>query len=77
MVQNIPFRTITSPNRTEDVISRYSYKCKKFEINILKIKICLNITKKNLMKNKFYRLFAGFIKNLYAKRTQTLWLDRR
>ena len=23
MVQNIPFRTITSPNKTEDVISRY------------------------------------------------------
>ena len=29
MVQNIPFRTITSPNKTEDVIPRYIYPPKR------------------------------------------------
>ena len=38
----------------------------KIEINILKIEICMTITQKtNLMKNKFYLLFAGF-KNNYV-----------
>ena len=47
-----------------------------FEINILKIEICLTIIKNNKSyENKFYLLFAGLKKNLCNKQTQTPPLD--
>ena len=36
--------------------------CNTFEINILKIKICLTLIKNNLMQNKIYLLFSGLKK---------------
>ena len=40
---------------------KYITKCENFEINILKIEICLTIANKNeSAENIFYLLFAGF-----------------
>ena len=40
----------------------YSMQCKKIEMNILKIKICLTITKKKSDEKYIYLLFARFKK---------------
>ena len=57
---------------------KYSTQCKKIEISILKIQICLTITKINKYFEKInIPTLCWLRKNLYAKQTQTLWLHPR
>ena len=47
-----------------------------FEINVLKIEICLTITNNtNLMQNKLYLLFAGLKHYIYNKLTPSSLRD--
>ena len=52
------------------LLHQVEYAIQNFEINILKIEICPTITKKNMMENKFYLLFAGLKYYLCDKLTQ-------
>ena len=56
---------------------KYITQCKKSEINILKIEICLTITKINNLKKKYFTYSFLAFKNLCNKRTQTLRRNRR